>query len=56
MGLLTVVQMPTASAVIVHAEIGENGTPSTPPQAGTGEILHLCLTIRAASSTNCLDI
>ena len=56
MGLLTVVQMPGASAAIVHAEIGENGTPSTPPAAGSGELLHLCLTIRAAGSHNCIDI
>jgi hypothetical protein len=58
LGLLTFVHTPAANAVIAHIEIGEEGldpnAPPPPPPAGA--LLSLCITIRAAGSTNCIAL
>ena len=56
-GLLTVMHTPAANAIIVHAEVLEGVDPSSPPPPPEkGDLLSLCLTIRAAASTNCISI
>jgi hypothetical protein len=59
-GLMTFVVTPAADAIVIHVEVAEGGIDpnAPPPEPTTGQIVNLCLTVRAYSPNpvGCISI